>query len=74
MAGCRAGGQMFAAPVVVNAGGPWSHLIAGLAAQPLPTAGVGHCYLTYGPDPDHPIDPQSPTLRDRENLLYRMEW
>jgi sarcosine oxidase, subunit beta len=68
--GCRAGGEMFWAPVVVNAGGPWSYLIADMAAQRLPTAGIGHCYFTFGPDPDHPIDPHSPTLRDRENLIY----
>jgi sarcosine oxidase subunit beta len=55
---------------VVNAGGPWSYLIADMAAQRLPTAGIGHCYFTFGPDPDCPIDPHSPTLRDRENLIY----
>lgn len=68
--GCRAGGQLFSAPVGVNAGGPWSYLIADMAAQRLPTAGIGHCYFTFGPDPSHPIDPNSPTLRDRENLIY----
>ncbi len=68
--GCRAAGEMFSAPVVVNAGGPWSYLIADMAAQRLPTAGIGHCYFTFGPDPDHSIDPHSPTLRDRENLIY----
>lgn len=68
--GCRAGGQMFWAPVVVNAGGPWSYLIADMAAQRLPTAGIGHCYFTFGPDASCPIDPNSPTLRDRENLIY----
>jgi glycine/D-amino acid oxidase-like deaminating enzyme len=26
--------------------------------------------LTFGPDPVFPIDPHSPTARDRENLLY----
>jgi glycine/D-amino acid oxidase-like deaminating enzyme len=68
--GCRAGGQMFSAPAVINAGGPWSYLIADMAAQRLPTAGIGHCYFTFGPDPNMPIDPNSPTLRDRENLIY----
>jgi glycine/D-amino acid oxidase-like deaminating enzyme len=68
--GCRAGEQQFEAPVVVNAGGPWSYLVADMAAQHLPTAGIGHCYLTFGPDPAYPIDPNSPTVRDRENLIY----
>ncbi|HLV78958.1 MAG TPA: FAD-dependent oxidoreductase [Chthonomonadaceae bacterium] len=70
VAGCHAGGQRFDAPCVVNAGGPWSYLVADLAAQRLPTAGIGHCYLTFGPDPAHPIAPHSPTVRDRENLIY----
>jgi sarcosine oxidase subunit beta len=68
--GCRVGEQVFHAPVVVNAGGPWSYLVADMAAQRLPTAGIGHCYLTFGPDPSYPIDPNSPTARDRENLIY----
>lgn len=68
--GCRADGQMFWAPIVVHAGGPWSYLIADMAAQRLPSAGIGHCYFTFGPDPICPIDPHSPTLRDRENLIY----
>jgi glycine/D-amino acid oxidase-like deaminating enzyme len=70
VAGCRAAGEMCWAPVVINAAGPWSYLVADMAAQRLPTAGVGHCYFTFGPDPEHPIDPHSPTLRDRENLIY----
>jgi glycine/D-amino acid oxidase-like deaminating enzyme len=70
VAGCHAGGQFFAAPVVVNAGGPWSYLVADMAEQRLPTAGIGHCYFTFGPDLSTPIDPNSPTLRDRGNLLY----
>jgi glycine/D-amino acid oxidase-like deaminating enzyme len=68
--GCRAGGETFSAPVVVNAGGPWSHLIADMAAQRLPTAGIGHCYITVLPDAAHPVDPLSPTARDRENRIY----
>lgn len=66
--GCRAGGRDIEAPVVVNASGPWSHLLADLAAQPLPTAGIGHCYLTAAPDP--PLDPGLATVRDRELRLY----
>jgi glycine/D-amino acid oxidase-like deaminating enzyme len=68
--GCRAGGQRFYAPVVINAGGPWSHLVAGMARQQLPTAAIGHCYLIAGPDPSRPVDPRSPSVRDRENRIY----
>lgn len=69
-AGCRAGAEDFAAPVVVNAAGPWSHLVAGLAEQPLPTAAIRHAYFTFGPDPRFSVDAGSPTLRDREQLIY----
>jgi glycine/D-amino acid oxidase-like deaminating enzyme len=68
--GCRAAGERVSAPVVVNAGGPWSHLVAGLAEQRLPTAGIAHLYFTVGPGPDCPVDPLSPSARDRENRIY----
>jgi glycine/D-amino acid oxidase-like deaminating enzyme len=68
--GCRAAGETVHAPVVINAGGPWSHLVAELAGQPLPTAGIAHYYFTIGPGPDFTVDPMSPSVRDRENRLY----
>lgn len=66
--GCRSGDQEWRAPVVVNAAGPWAHQIAGMGGDPLPCAGVGHCYLTVWPEPR--IDPNTASLRDRENRLY----
>lgn len=66
--GCRAGGEDWHAPVVVNAAGPWAHLVAGMGREALPTAGIGHCYLTAFPDP--PLDPATPSLRDRGALIY----
>ena len=60
----------FHAPVIVNAGGPWSYLIAELADTTLPTAALGHYYLTTRPDPDHPVDRFCPGLRDRQNRIY----
>lgn len=68
--GVVAGGETFRAPVVVNASGAWSYLVADLAKQPLPTAGIGHYYFTLAPVAEHPVDAKSPTLRDRENLIY----
>ena len=59
-----------AAPVVVNAAGPWSYLVAGLTQTPLQTAALGHVYLTTRPDPERPIDPRSPAIRDRQLRLY----
>jgi sarcosine dehydrogenase len=58
------------APVVVNAGGPWSYLNAELAETVLPTAAIGHYYLTTRPDPNHPVDRLSPAVRNRELRIY----
>ncbi len=58
------------APVVVNACGPWSYLVAELADTTLPTAAIGHHYLTTRPDPEHPVDRLSPAIRDRHLRIY----
>lgn len=60
----------FHAPVIVNATGPWSYLVAGLAQTNLATAAIGHYYLTTRPDPSHPVDRLSPALRDRHYRIY----
>ena len=49
--GVRTAADEYHAPVVVNAGGPWSYLNAELADTVLPTAAIGHYYLTTRPDP-----------------------
>lgn len=58
------------APVVVNAGGPWSYLNAEFTDSVLPTAAIGHYYLTTRPQPEHPVDRLSPALRDRHLRIY----
>jgi glycine/D-amino acid oxidase-like deaminating enzyme len=68
--GVKALGREYHAPVVVNAGGPWSYLNAELADAVLPTAAIGHYYLTTRPDPAHPVDRLSPAVRDRHLRLY----
>lgn len=70
VAGLRAGGRDFWADVVVNSTGPWSYLVAELAESPIPTAAIGHVYLTTVPDPAVEIDRRSPAVRDRENRIY----
>ena len=60
----------FHAPVLVNAAGPWSHLVAGLTDTTLPTAALGHVYLTTQPDPEHPVDRLSPGFRNRHHRIY----
>jgi glycine/D-amino acid oxidase-like deaminating enzyme len=68
--GVRTAAGEFHAPVVVNAGGPWSYLNAELAETVLPTAAIGHYYLTTRPDANHPVDRLSPAVRDRELRIY----
>jgi 4-methylaminobutanoate oxidase (formaldehyde-forming) len=68
--GVKALGFEYHAPVVVNAGGPWSYLNAELAEAILPTAAIGHYYLTTRPDPARPVDRLSPAVRDRHLRLY----
>ncbi|MCC6492747.1 MAG: FAD-binding oxidoreductase [Pirellulales bacterium] len=68
--GVRAADSEYHAPVVVNAGGPWSYLNAELADAALPTAAIGHYYLTTRPHPDFPVDRLSPAIRDRHLRLY----
>jgi 4-methylaminobutanoate oxidase (formaldehyde-forming) len=58
------------APVVVNAGGPWSYLLAELTGTCLPTAALGHCYLTTRPTETNSVDRLSPAVRDRHLRLY----
>lgn len=68
--GVRTATAEYHASVVVNAGGPWSYLNAGLAETVLPTAAIGHYYLTTRPDPANPVDRLSPAVRDRELRIY----
>lgn len=68
--GLRAAGIEFSAPVVVNATGPWSYLVADRAGSRLPTAALGHYYLTTLPDDSMPVDRHSPAVRDRQNRIY----
>ncbi len=58
------------APVVINAAGPWSYLLAGLTGTPMATAALGHTYLVTKPLPGIPIGPADAALRDRKNRIY----
>ncbi|GMU92750.1 MAG: hypothetical protein AMXMBFR4_18080 [Candidatus Hydrogenedentota bacterium] len=70
VSGVRACGVDYFAPVVVNAAGPWAHLVSNFADQMLPTAGIAHYYLTTRECDQVDISPDTPTLRDRENRIY----
>ena len=58
------------APIVINAAGPWSYLLAGLTDTPMATAALGHTYLVTRPLPGIPIGPSDAALRDRKNRIY----
>ena len=68
--GVKAADDIYYSPVVVNAGGPWSYLNAELAETVLPTAAIGHYYLTTRPSAANPVDRLSPAVRDRELRIY----
>lgn len=68
--GVRTAQGVYHAPVVVNAGGPWSYLIADLVETTLPVTAFYHRYLTTRPDPEHPVDRMSPAIRNRHHRLY----
>jgi 4-methylaminobutanoate oxidase (formaldehyde-forming) len=68
--GVRTATDVFSAPNVVNAGGPWSYLVAAKGNSRLPTAAVAHYYFTTLSDSGVRSDPGEPTLRDRENRIY----
>ncbi|QDU57043.1 NAD(P)/FAD-dependent oxidoreductase [Aeoliella mucimassa] len=63
-------GDEYHAPVVVNAGGPWSYLNAELIDTVLPTAAIGHYYLTTRPIPEVLVPKDSPAIRDRHLRIY----
>ena len=68
--GVRTSEGEYSAPVVVNAAGPWSYLVAELAETVLPTAAIRHHYLIVEPDADCPVDRLSPAVRDRQLRVY----
>ncbi|MBX3413769.1 MAG: FAD-binding oxidoreductase [Pirellulales bacterium] len=68
--GVRAAGKEYSAPIVLNATGPWSYLVAERAESRLPTAAIGHYYLTTAPRDETPVSRTSPAVRDRENRIY----
>ncbi|MBI4607319.1 MAG: FAD-binding oxidoreductase [Planctomycetes bacterium] len=70
VAGVRCRGELIEAPVVVNATGPWSYLVAATAGATLQTCALGHYYITTAPDPRFRVDPMSPAVRDHDHRIY----
>ena len=68
--GVQTAGASFFAPVVVNAAGPWSYLVAELTQTPMATATLGHYYLVTEPVQGMQISPTDAAIRDRANRIY----
>ncbi len=68
--GVRTGDAEYHAPVIVNSTGPWSADLAQRSTTRLPTAAIGHYYLTTLPLPDVNVDRHSPAIRDRGLRIY----
>jgi 4-methylaminobutanoate oxidase (formaldehyde-forming) len=81
--GVKTAAQTYFSPVVVNAAGPWSYLVAELAETALPAAALGHVYLTTRPTARRSrpgqatrltdateVDRLSPAIRDRHLRIY----
>ena len=68
--GVQTADKTFFAPIVVNAAGPWSYLVAELTQTPMATATLGHYYLVTEPISSVQIAPTDAAIRDRANRLY----
>jgi len=58
---------------VVNAAGEWAPRLAEMVGVFLPTVPLMHQYLTTKPIPGHELPPDTPVIRDPDNLFYCRE-
>ncbi|GIT38595.1 MAG: hypothetical protein Ct9H300mP7_5160 [Verrucomicrobiota bacterium] len=68
--GVQTADKTFFAPIVVNAAGPWSYLVAELTQTPMATATLGHYYLVTETPFRMCRLPTDAAIRDRANRLY----
>jgi len=58
---------------VVNAAGEWAPRLAEMVGVSLPMVPLMHQYLTTKPIPGHELAPDTPVIRDPDNLFYCRE-
>jgi sarcosine dehydrogenase len=58
---------------VVNAAGEWAPRLAEMVGVSLPMIPLMHQYLTTKPIPGHELPPNTPVIRDPDNLFYCRE-
>jgi len=56
--------------IVVNAAGMWAPRVAAMAGIHVPTTPVDHQHIALRAVPGHEFDPNTPCLRDPDNLVY----
>ncbi|HEY5729014.1 MAG TPA: FAD-dependent oxidoreductase [Anaerolineales bacterium] len=56
--------------IIVNAAGMWAPRVAAMAGLNVPTTPVDHQHVALRAVPGHEFNPQTPCLRDPDNLVY----
>jgi len=56
--------------IIVNAAGMWAPRIAAMAGLQIPTTPVDHQHIALRAVPGHEFSPNTPCLRDPDNLVY----
>jgi 4-methylaminobutanoate oxidase (formaldehyde-forming) len=59
--------------IVVNAAGQWAPRLGQMVGAAIPMTPIMHQYLTTKPIPGHELPPQTPVVRDPDNLVYIRE-
>jgi 4-methylaminobutanoate oxidase (formaldehyde-forming) len=66
-------GDRIETEIVVNAAGMWGRRVGEMVGADLPMTPLMHQHLTTRPIPGHELAPDTPCLRDPENLVYMRE-
>ncbi|MBK9601651.1 MAG: FAD-dependent oxidoreductase [Anaerolineales bacterium] len=56
--------------IIINAAGMWAPRIAAMAGLHIPTTPVDHQHIALKAVPGHEFSPETPCLRDPDNLVY----
>ncbi|MCE9645131.1 MAG: FAD-dependent oxidoreductase [Chloroflexi bacterium] len=56
--------------IIVNAAGMWAPRVAAMAGLQIPTTPVDHQHIALRAVPGHEFSPDTPCLRDPDNLVY----
>lgn len=59
--------------ILVNAAGMWAPEVGRMVGVNIPIIPIAHQYLITKPIPGHELPPDTPTLRDPDNLVYFRE-